>query len=100
MTTVLVVTSAGLGLSAVLALVRVLRGPDLLDRLVALDVLMVLLVSILVVRAAAADDTTAVVLVLVVGLVGFLSSLAAVRLLPEERAVPESPDGPTPEAGR
>lgn len=99
MTVVLAIAAAGLGLAALLALVRVLLGPTLLDRLVALDVLLVLLVCLLVMRAVHVRDTTVVVLVLAVGLVGFLSSLAVVRLLPEDaRARPGGRRGA--EAGR
>lgn len=83
MTAVLVSTAVMLGVSGVLVLVRLLRGPTLHDRLVALDVLLVLVLSGIALAAALRDDETLVVLLVVVALVGFLSTMTAVRLLPE-----------------
>lgn len=85
MTTVLLVTTGLLVASGALLLLRLLRGPTVYDRLVALDTLVVVLVSAIALRAALLGGSADVVLLVVVALVGFLTSLAAVRLLPEER---------------
>lgn len=83
MTTVLTVTASLLVLGGALTLARLLRGPTVYDRLVALDTLVIVVVSGFAVDAALHGDAANVVLLVVVALVGFISTLAVVRLMPE-----------------
>ena len=63
-----------------LALVRLLRGPRTLDRIVALDVFVVLIVVAAAVYIAIYRDGSNIPLLAAVALVGFVGSAAAARL--------------------
>lgn len=78
-TTVLVVTAVLLGVTGLLTPVRLVRGPTVDDRLAALDTLVTVAVSGIAVTAALAGEGAAVIVLTVVALVGFLSTVAAVR---------------------
>ncbi|WP_422768731.1 monovalent cation/H+ antiporter complex subunit F [Plantactinospora sp. WMMC1484] len=80
MSIALVVTAGLLAVAGLLVLVRLLRGPTLHDRLVALDTLVVVLVSAIAVEAARSGEGGNVILLVVVSLVGFLSTVSVVRL--------------------
>lgn len=84
MTALLMTTGVLLTVAGALMLVRLLAGPTLHDRLVALDTLVVLLVCGIVVHSAHQGQVHHLVLLVLIVLVGALSSLAAVRLIPEE----------------
>lgn len=84
MTPVLVVTAAVLALSGALVLVRLLRGPTRYDRIVALDMLVIVVISGIAVDSALRRQGGNVSLLLVVALVGFLASVSAVRVLEED----------------
>jgi multicomponent Na+:H+ antiporter subunit F len=73
------VTYGLVALGALLTLVRVARGPSLLDRVVAVDTLLFLLVIGLGAYAAVSRDTTVVTVVVAVSLLGFLGSVAVAR---------------------
>ena len=68
-----------LGGGALLALVRVARGPSLLDRVVATDVLLVIVSAGLAVHAALARDPTVVPVLVVVALLAFVGSVSVAR---------------------
>lgn len=70
-----------LGVAAVLCLVRAGRGPSPLDRVVALDVFLVVLVAAAAVRTTATDGEVPLVLLVVLSLLGFAGSVAAARLV-------------------
>ena len=78
---VLVVSLVLLGLSAVLVVVRLLRGPTGLDRLVALDVLVAEFLCGLVAYAALTGDSSLVPVVVAISLVGFLGSTTVARFV-------------------
>ena len=63
-----------------LTLVRLLRGPDTLDRVVALDVFVVLIVAGASVYVAIFEDGSNIPLIAAVALVGFVGSATAARL--------------------
>lgn len=84
MTPMFVATGVLLAVAGLLVLVRLLAGPSLADRLVALDTLVILLVCAITVRAAYIGEVHTLVLLVLVTLVGALSTLSAVRLLPRE----------------
>ncbi|KRF12343.1 cation:proton antiporter [Nocardioides sp. Soil797] len=79
MTAVLLVCAALLGLAAVLLLVRVTIGPTILDRTVALDVLIAVGICAVGLHAAANRDTSTIPLLLVLTLLGFVGSVAIAR---------------------
>jgi multicomponent Na+:H+ antiporter subunit F len=73
------VTYGLVALGALLTLVRVARGPSLLDRVVAVDTLLFLLVIGLGAYAAVTHETSVVTVVVAVSLLGFLGSVAVAR---------------------
>jgi multicomponent Na+:H+ antiporter subunit F len=81
LTAVLVVALVLLGISAALVVVRLLRGPSGLDRLVALDVLVAEFLVGLVVYAALTGDSSLVPVVVAISLVGFLGSTTVARFV-------------------
>lgn len=85
MGTVLMVTAGLLAVSGLLVLVRLFRGPTRFDRLVALDMLLVVMVAAIAVDAALRGAGVNVVLLVVIALVGFLSTVGAARLLGSDR---------------
>jgi multicomponent Na+:H+ antiporter subunit F len=82
---VLAVSAALLAVAAALVLVRLLRGPSLHDRLVAIDTLVVILACGIAVESIRRGSVTDLVLLVVIALVGFLSTLTALRLASEEQ---------------
>ncbi|MFR9722873.1 monovalent cation/H+ antiporter complex subunit F [Streptomyces sp. MS19] len=67
--------------AAGLTTVRLLRGPSTLDRIVALDVLVTLIVTGVAIDVAARDDLAAIPLLLVLALLGFIGSITAAHLV-------------------
>jgi multicomponent Na+:H+ antiporter subunit F len=63
-----------------LTMVRLLRGPDTLDRIAALDVFVVLLVAAVAVYVAYYEDGSNIPLLAAVALLGFVGSATAARL--------------------
>jgi multicomponent Na+:H+ antiporter subunit F len=80
MSVVFVVVLAMLGASAALALYRLLRGPSTLDRIVALEVYVVLTVVSAGVYVGYYRDGSNIPLLVAVSLVGFVGSAVAARL--------------------
>jgi multicomponent Na+:H+ antiporter subunit F len=68
-----------LGSGALLALVRLARGPSLLDRVVATDTLLVIISASLAVHAALQRDPTVVPVLVVVSLLAFVGSVSIAR---------------------
>lgn len=80
MDAVFVVVLATLGVAAALTLYRLVRGPSSLDRVVALDVFVVLTVVSAGVYVAYYRDGSNIPLLAAVALVGFVGSVTAARL--------------------
>ena len=78
-TVVAVIAHALLGGGALLALVRLARGPSLLDRVVATDTLLVIISASLAVHAALERDPTVVPVLVVVSLLAFVGSVSIAR---------------------
>jgi multicomponent Na+:H+ antiporter subunit F len=70
-----------LGAGALLTLVRLARGPSLLDRVVATDVLLVIISAGLAVYAALQRDPTVVPVLVVVSLLAFVGSVSVARYI-------------------
>jgi len=78
-TTVSSLLYALIGGGALLALVRLARGPSLLDRVVATDTLLVIIAAGLAVHAALQRDPTLVPVLVVVSLLAFVGSVSVAR---------------------
>lgn len=74
-----------LSLAAVLVLVRLVLGPSTADRVIAVDTVLLILVSGLAVRVAQTGELRLVVLIVVVSLLGFVATTAAARFLERGR---------------
>ncbi len=68
-----------LGVAVALALIRVLVGPTMSDRVLALDLLNTLLIGFIATFAARTGVTMYLDLAIALGLVGFLSTVAFAR---------------------
>lgn len=80
----LIITAAGiaiLGVSGALAIVRIARGPSILDRVVGADVLIAIVIAALVLEAVVHQHTTTVPVMLVLSLVGFAGAVSVARLV-------------------
>jgi multicomponent Na+:H+ antiporter subunit F len=78
------VALAMLALAAVLAFVRLLRGPTLPDRVVALDLIGALIVCVVVAVAATAGQQTYLDVAIVIALVSFVGAVAYARYVERE----------------
>ena len=79
------VTLAMLGLAALLAFVRLVRGPTLPDRVVAMDLLGVLIVGLIVVYTAATGVAAFLDVAMVIALVSFLGTVAYARYVERDK---------------
>ncbi|MFF7243431.1 monovalent cation/H+ antiporter complex subunit F [Embleya sp. NPDC008237] len=73
-----------LGAAAVLALIRLVRGPSTLDRAVAVDMLLAVMLAAIAAEATLNRHTTTVPVLLALALVGFLGSVSIVRFSARE----------------
>ncbi len=80
MTTVFTITLVLLCAAAFLTLVRLLLGPSTLDRIVAVDVFVILIVAGAAVYVAVYRDGSNIPLLAAVALLGFVGSATAARL--------------------
>ena len=69
------------GIAGLCGAVRLLIGPELADRIMALDVMLISLMGAIVVDAARRDDTTYLVLTAIIAIIGFTATVAASRFL-------------------
>jgi multicomponent Na+:H+ antiporter subunit F len=84
-----IVTTAALtmlALAAVLAFVRLLRGPTLPDRVVALDLIGALIVCVVVAVAATTGQQEYLDVAIVIALVSFVGTVAYARYIEREDA--------------
>jgi multicomponent Na+:H+ antiporter subunit F len=75
-----------LAVAAVIFMVRVIVGPSVIDRVIAVDALLVVTVSGLAVHAAATERATYVDVAVVVGLLGFVGTGVAARFIEQRGA--------------
>lgn len=80
-----------LGASMLLALVRLLSGPSTLDRLVALDAVVAIVLCGLMTFAALTGDSALVPVVVATALVGFLGSTTTARFVGAQRSGDQEP---------
>ena len=79
--TVSTIALVGLALSAVLCVTRLLRTGSLADRIVALDSLLIVVVSGIAVQAARTGDGTYLDVLVVAALLGFLGTITVARFI-------------------
>jgi len=86
-----------LGISLVLLVFRLLRGPSLSDRVVALDMLSFVAIGVIAVYTVATESAVMLDAALILALVAFLGTVAFARYV--ERGIPEPLDASAPQAG-
>lgn len=96
MTAVMVLCLTLLVVAAGLCLFQALRSVGVVDRAMALDTLTTVIISGLAVRVAVDHDAILVDVILVLGLLGFLTTATVARYLGRQRG----PDGGERPAGR
>ncbi|GIJ07271.1 monovalent cation/H+ antiporter complex subunit F [Micromonospora andamanensis] len=81
-----IVLTSLLSVAALLALVRLYRGPSLLDRVVAADMLLATMVGAVGAEAAVNRHATTLPVLVVLALLGFVGSVSLVRFAVRDRA--------------
>jgi multicomponent Na+:H+ antiporter subunit F len=81
MTVVVTVVLGVLAVSGLLAVVALIRGPSAADRMVALDLLLLVLAGATAAGAVATDDGTLLVVLVVVTLIAFVGTVAVARII-------------------
>jgi multicomponent Na+:H+ antiporter subunit F len=78
---------AALGLGAILALYRAIKGPELADRIIALDLLLLLLAGGIAAQSGRAGSDFFMAVLIVVSLMAFVGTVLVARYI-EWRDVP------------
>ncbi|WP_375001855.1 monovalent cation/H+ antiporter complex subunit F [Aeromicrobium sp. CTD01-1L150] len=94
MNTVGIICGIILGLAGALCLVRIVRGPTMLDRTVATDVFVAITIAAVGVEAAVGRSTTTVPVLLALALVAFLGSVSIARFAARDSGPPSSQERP------
>ncbi|MFY1695034.1 MULTISPECIES: monovalent cation/H+ antiporter complex subunit F [unclassified Solwaraspora] len=81
MSAVAVVVAVALGTAALLAVGRIIRGPSLLDRVVAAEVLIAIIVGGIAAEAAINQHATTLPVLVVLSLLGFVGTVSIVRFV-------------------
>ncbi|MEU5904859.1 monovalent cation/H+ antiporter complex subunit F [Micromonospora sp. NPDC047527] len=80
------VLTALLSVTALLALIRLYRGPSLLDRVIAADMLLATIIGAVGAEAAVNRHSTTLPVLVVLSLLGFVGSVSLVRFAVREQA--------------
>ncbi|MFC7847530.1 monovalent cation/H+ antiporter complex subunit F [Arthrobacter sp. NPDC057388] len=88
MDTVLTVTAVALALAAAGAIIRIARGPSLLDRVLAADVLLAILGAALCIDMAVNRHLNNLMLVVAITVIGFIGSVTVARFVADRREQP------------
>lgn len=103
-TTVVVLVGIGgvlVAAAAALTVARMARGPSSLDRVVAADVLVAVVIAVLAGEAVVNDHATTLPVMLVLSLLGFAGAVSIARFVAErDRAVRREDPGDRPDRGR
>lgn len=73
-------------LAGLLSTCRLLVGPSLADRIIALDVTLICFMGALAVHAAATNNTANLIVLIVLAIIGFTATVAAARFLQYQNA--------------
>jgi len=79
------IANAGLLVAAVAAIFRLVRGPTMADRVIALDLLLVSLMTAIVIDAVVTGDTVLLNLLVVIAIIGFTATVAVARFMENSR---------------
>ena len=85
---VLTVTAVALALAAAGAIIRIARGPSLLDRVLAADLLLAILGAALCIDMAVNRHLNNLMLVVAVSVIGFIGSVTVARFVADRREQP------------
>jgi multicomponent Na+:H+ antiporter subunit F len=85
MTVVGIIVSTLLFAAVSLVLIRIVRGPTTLDRIVAVDVLLAIVVCSIAAEAAYTRDATSLPILVVLSILGFIGSVSVARFAPRSR---------------
>jgi multicomponent Na+:H+ antiporter subunit F len=85
---VLAVTAAILSLAAGGAIIRIARGPSLLDRVLASDVLLAILSAALCIDMAVNRHLNNLMLLVALSIIGFIGSVTVARFVADRREQP------------
>jgi multicomponent Na+:H+ antiporter subunit F len=84
-----------LGAAAALVLVRIYRGPSSLDRIIATEILLVVVIAAIAMEAAWHHTAASLPLLMILGLVSFVGGVAVTRFMsastdPQSEVLPEA----------
>lgn len=85
MTTVTYLVGGILGVAAALALYRAVRGPSILDRVLALDVVLAIIGAALVLDMVVNRHLDHLILLVAVSLIGFVGSVTVARFVTDRK---------------
>lgn len=85
MTVLLGIIAAVLGVSAICAIYRAARGPTILDRVIAVDVLLAIVGGALAADMVFNGHTNTLVILVATSLIGFIASVAVARFVIERK---------------
>lgn len=85
MTATVLIAGTLFTIGGLLAVIRLVKGPTQIDRAVALDVLLAIVVGVIVLLAAYTESASTLVIAVVVSLLGFMGSAGLAKLLPRDR---------------
>lgn len=88
MQTVLAVTAVILSLAAAGAIIRIARGPSLLDRVLASDVLLAIIGAALCIDMAVNRHLNNLMLLVALSIIGFIGSVTVARFVADRREQP------------
>ena len=85
MTIVIIVVSVMLAVAAAGAIFRIIRGPSILDRVLAADVLLAIVGGALIVDMVVYRNFDFLALVIAISLIGFIGSVTVARFVTDRR---------------
>lgn len=84
MTVVVTIVALLLGAAALMALIRIVLGPSMLDRMVATDVLLAILIAGIGTEAVYNGHATTLPIMVVLAILGFAGSVSVARFVSRE----------------
>lgn len=94
------ITQVLLALGAVGSVYRIYKGPSVLDRVISLDVMLIIVASMMIVDMVVNDHQDFILFVVITAVIGFLGAVAIARYVvvrsPEEVAIETSEQDPYP----
>ncbi|MEM7340094.1 MAG: monovalent cation/H+ antiporter complex subunit F [Actinomycetota bacterium] len=75
------------GIGGLCGAFRLVRGPGMADRVIALDVMLISFMGVIAVDAARRDDRTNLIILVVLAIIGFTATVAASRFLEHQADV-------------